>query len=457
MRSARNKTTGLGEVVSTRNRSVMCQPYNKAWHTGDKVSVFFPIFWTPEYEYVEDENGNEVEQVVIVQEVDTFGKPVYNEDGTPVMTEKGSWDIIVAQQWGHKCNDMKSTKLPSFIPSLTEVYDKRPVKFQRDENGDVEYDVYGDPIFESIDGDITYQFSKIAPVFIHGRKAAEIKKASNKQWPSPDLLRERLNEIEDEYDTTKNMFAPKPVIGPLTLYASTEVIAVTVDKDDKYMVDSQGLYTYALNSNDKAEVLRNILNDTKFRPRDLNTKFFEVQFTYVGTSDDQKGRAAASRAAAPVGLTPEYQMQNKDPEAFKALKTGLAKLPTDSEIITHRNFSYRKISEGEILRKLEKYAVTHAEDLSGVTEQADIDIMKRNVARLANFKVIDMLDDGEVKNTVKAAYDEWKATHTEQEPALVTQQAGYTEPKMDVPPKVEDMLGMPSEFDDSENFTDLLP
>ena len=83
--------------------------------------------------------------------------------------------------------------------------------------------------------------------------------------------------------------------------------------------------------------------------------------------------------------------------------------------------------------------------------------MKRNVARLANFKVIDMLDDGEVKNTVKAAYDEWKATHTEQEPALVTQQAGYTEPKMDVPPKVEDMLGMPSEFDDSENFTDLLP
>ena len=460
MRAARNKVTGLGEVISTRSSSTMSQAYNKAWHVGDKVSVFFPIFWNPEYEIVEDENSNEIEQVVMIQETDSFGKPVFNENGEPVMTQKGVWDIIVAQQWGHKCNDMKATGLPSFIPSLTEIYRKMPVKFQRDAHGEIEFDVYGDPIYEQIEGDITYQFSKIAPVFVHGRKSAEIKKASSKDWGSPELLRERLNEIEDEYDTEKNMFAPKPVIGKITLYASTEVVVVNIDKNDKYLPETKGLYSYALNSTDKAQLLKQIVNDTKYRPRDLDSKFFEVQFTYIGTSDDTKGRAAAARAASPVGLTPEYQMQNKDPEAFKAIKDTLAKLPQDSELITNRNFSYRRVSEGEIMRKLQKYAAKHSEDLDGVTEDADMEILKRNVARLADFKLIGMLEDGKVKDAVTKYYNEWKSAHADEEDTsrgLATQQPGYAEPKMELPPTAEDLLSVGSEFDDSENFADMLP
>lgn len=446
MRLGKNRQ-GLGEAQKTRNRSKTLRAFNKAWHVGDKISVFFPIFWNPEMELQTDAYGNEIEAPVMVQEIDTYGKPVYNEDGTPKLTEKGHWDVVVASVWGHKNNAMKELKLPSFIPSLTDIEDGRPVRYLRDEKGEILYDEDGECRFEYIEGDVTYQFSMIAPVFIHGRKKAKLDRIANKPYSSPDLMRAALQAVEDEFDTNKSMDAPRPAIGKCMLYVSTEVVVVPVGANDAYLTDKANMFTYDFGSSDKIDAILNLLRDVKFRPRDLKQTWFEVQFTFNGTSDDQAGRAAAARKAVPVGLTPEYTMQHRNPEAYAAIRRNLADLPTDSSIITHRNFSYRKKEEAVIRRALEAYAVNHSEDLDQATEDADKETMLRNASRLMTFSVLPAMRNQELKDAITESYEKWKAEHAAVATPLATAQPGYSEPTMDHRPTAQELVSGSVEAD----------
>lgn len=301
-------TRGARDVRRERSTSRKFNSFNKSWKVGDKLSVFFPIMWRPE----RDTNDN----IIMVQEVDNMGHPVFEEDGvTPKMTEKGVWDVVTGDIWGHKVSNTKEFNVGgSFIPSLTDVYEGRPVQFVRDEKGFIVYDnATGKPLYETVPGDVTYQFSRIAPLFINGMKQEELSRVMNKKFPTEDMRREALQSIEDKYDTTKKMDAPRAVVGRLMLYASTEVIVVPMDGNDKYLPDKAGQYVYEFTSDQKFSNILQVLDDVKFKPRDLKQTWIEVQMTFNANTDDDRGRAEAGRKAAPIGLTPEYTMQSRDP------------------------------------------------------------------------------------------------------------------------------------------------
>lgn len=70
------------------------------------------------------------------------------------------------------------------------------------------------------------------------------------------------------------------------------------------MPDKAAQYTYEFTSDQRFSNILQILDDVKFKPRDLSQKWIEVQMTFNANTDDEKGRAEAGRKAAPIGLTP---------------------------------------------------------------------------------------------------------------------------------------------------------
>lgn len=443
------------QAVRTRSQSRKFQGFNKAWDVGDKLSVFFPIFWCPDF----DEDGNKI----MVQETNSHGKPVFDDAGQPVMTERGQWDIVTANIWGHDITNFK--KFPvggSFIPSLTDVVRGQPAKILLDENGSPMYDSYGEVMYEPIPGDVTYQFSKIAPLFIKGEKQAEIDRIMKKKFASEDLRREALNEVDRQYNTDENMDAPRPIIGKLHMVISTEVVVVKHDTAGGYNLEASGQFTYKL-SDDKFNSIIALLDDFKFKPRDLKARWFEVQITFNGTSNDKQGRAAAGRKATPVGLTPEYTMEARDPEAYKKLKSRLETLPQDSQTISCRNYMYTKIEEKTIQRCITSYVALHSDMLDHISRDEDKDMLYNNAYRLVQFKALDNMENKEIIDKIQESYREYLEKHPDLKPddsGLATEQEGYHEPTFEAMPTSRELLSgdagitLPGE-DEVDNNTDL--
>lgn len=431
------RTRGARDVRRERSSSRKFNGFNKSWKVGDKLSVFFPIEWCPEY----DNNGNIIE----VQEVDNMGHLCFEEDGvTPKMTQKGVWDVVTGDIWGHKVNNMKEFNVGgSFIPSLTDVYEGRPVRFERDENGYIMYDKdTGKPLYEPVPGDVTYQFSTIAPLFINGMKQQELSRILNKKFPTEDMRREAIQTIEDKYDTSKSMKAPRAVVGRLMLYASTEVIVVPMDASDKYMPDKAAQYTYEFTSDQRFSNILQILDDVKFKPRDLSQKWIEVQMTFNANTDDEKGRAEAGRKAAPIGLTPEYTMQKRDPDAFTKISSLLAMLPQDNEMISHRNFSYQKKEERKIARAIEQYVALNSEYLDSIQKEDDETRLLQQAYKLMKFKALDNMANEELKAKIEKSYEEFIERHPElaEESHLATEQEGYKEMEFKGMPQSRELI-----------------
>lgn len=428
---------GARDIRRERSSSRTFSGFNKSWKVGDKLTVFFPIMWRPEY----DRSGN----VIMVQEIDNFGHPVYEEDGiTPKMTEKGVWDIVTASIWGHKVSDTKAFNVGgSFIPSLTDVYEKQPVQFERDENGFIMYDPITDkPLYKPVPGDVTYQFSLVAPLFVNGMKQRELSRVLDKKFPNEDMRREAIQQIEDKYDTNKSLKAPRPIISKLYLYASTEVIVVPMDSNDRYLPDKAAQYTYDFSSDQKFNNILQILDDVKFKPRDHEQHWIEVQMTFNANSDDEKGRAEAGRKAAPIGLTPEYTMEKRDPAAFAVVANLLSLLPQDSEIITHRNFSYKKKEERLVARHIENYVTLHSEDLDAIQKEEDVAYLLKQAYKLMKFKALDNMVNTELKEKIKKSYTEYVEQHPELalESNLATERNDYKEMEFKGMPTSRDLI-----------------
>lgn len=441
-------------AVKTRSQSRKLQAFSKAWVVGDKLSVFFPIFWVPEL----DEN----EQPIMVQEIDTKGKPVFNEDGTPLMTQKGCWDIVTANIWGHDVPDMKKFAVGgTFIPSLTDIVRGQPAKILTDDAGKPMYDAYGEVVYEPVPGDVTYQFSKIAPLFVKGEKQGEIDRVMKKKFTSEDLRREALNEIDTKYDTDSNMDAPKPAVGKLHMVISTEVFVVKQTTDDRYDIESAGQYTYKL-SDEKFNALIYLLDDIKFKPRDLTAKWFEVQMTFNGDSNDKRGRGQAGRKAVPVGLTPEYTMEARDPSGYTKIKGRLEQLPQDSQTITCRNFMYTKIAEKTIAKQISQYVVMNADMLDNISRDEDLEILTGNAYRLMQFQALDNMSNEEIKAKIMTSYHEYLEKHPElkDDTVLASDKEGYQEPTFEAMPTSRELLSgdagvtLPGEAEVGENTYD---
>lgn len=443
----RSGVTTARQSQEKRDSTIKRKDFGKAWQVGDKLSVFFPIVWSTHYEDGEP---------VMVEERDKYGQVVVDENGDPVLVEDGRWDIIVYELWGHKVNDMKALGLgTSFLPSLTEVWGGRPVKFIRDENGEVVYDEEGQPTFDSIEGDVSYQFSRIAPLFVRGMMQQELDKTYKTNYNNEEFRRMALDQIRDKYDTKKNMEAPKPIIGRLDLNTVTEVVAVTVDSNDQYKVDKAGAYIYRL-TNDKIDELQSLLDDLKYKPRDHEQNWFEVQITYNGDSNDNKGRAQAGRKAHPVGLTSEYLMEARDPNAFKALKDKwLDRLPKTSSTISAHCYLSRKTAENKILSALSYYMAQNSEYLDKVSSEKDMEMVTNNAYQLVKFSALDTMTAENLKTTIMNSYREYMAEHPEAKPILelATEASDYQEPDVDKMPSTAALLqggdfNLPDDNDD---------
>lgn len=417
-----------------------CQDFSKAWEVGDKLSVFFPIVWSPYYE-----NG----EIATEQARDSKGKLMYDEAGEPIMTQKGRWDIPTFDCWGHNVGDMKQLNLgATFIPSNTEIYQGKPVRFERDENGNIQYDDFGQPIYTSIEGDVTYQFARIAPLFIRGQKQAELNKAYSNNFQSEEFRRKAISDIEDKYDTNKSFNAPKPIIGKVRLATMTEVVAVKMDKYDDPEVDKAANYIYRMSS-EKIDELLSLVNDVKYKPRDLDQKWFEVQISFNGDSNDQKGRAAAGRKAHPVGLTEEYTTRSRNPEAFEKIRSRVESIPMKASIIEAHTFIHR-IPEAKIKSALSYYMAQFGDSLDNLSESKDIEMMTNNALYLIKFAALDSMSAENLKDKIMDSYKEYLSEHPEVKSSLelASEADGYSAPDTDAQqPSIKDLLGGDSELE----------
>lgn len=434
----------------SRDASKKCQTFNKAWLVGDKLSVFFPIVWCPNY------LDNEI---VMEQEYDRFGKPVLNEDGSPKMVQSGEWNIPVYDVWGHKVNDMKALGLKTtFIPSLTEIYGGRPVKFVRDEYGEVVYDDFGLPQYTPVEGDITYQFSKIAPLFIKGMKQEELSKVYNGKFSNEEFRRKALTDIENKYDTTKSMDAPKPIIDKCRLNTVCEVVAVTVDSNNNYKVDKAANYSFPL-SDEKIDDLTALINDRKYRPTDIEQTWFEVQMTFNGDSNDVRGRSQAGRNAHPVGLSEEFTMKSVRPDLFEKIKAKVTSLPKSPSAIAQHTFLMNRIPEQKVLSALSYYIAANATYLDQIAEEEDMSRMMDNAYYLIKFAALDSMDREDLKTKIVDSYNEFMEDHPDMKPAmeLTEDREDYTAPDLDHMPSTKELLaGQDDLMGDVESMDDIL-
>lgn len=378
------------ELQRTFSRSHGVPRYKLAWNVGDKLSLFFPIAWVQDF-------------TNLVPKKDEFGNTVFDDQGQVVMEPSEYYDMVVASMYGHKVNNMKEFPVgTAFIPSLTDVVDGKPVRFIKDANGDIQYDVQGNPMYELIPGDATYQFSKIAPFFIKGVKDQELAKLMSKQFSNEALRREAILQVEDKYDTSKHMDAPKPVIGRLSPYGSTEVVAVKV-VDGKYNVEKAGLYCFEF-SQEKLSSLISILSDPKYSPSGKDARWFEVQITYNGTSNDTAGRAEAGRKANFIGLTDNYRMEKVDPEAYAALQARLNQLPMNDGDIKAHNRVYTPIAEHTIVSRIQSYMINKGEYLGELESDDDVQRLIGQAVTVMKYDGILNIMNQEVKNKILERY-----------------------------------------------------
>lgn len=384
------------KAQKTRSESKHIMNYSKCWNPGDTIRGFVPIY--------------------------------KDEDDT--------WQIAVGDIWGHKVGDFKTLGLKTtFIPSLTE-FDEET----------------GFPVGTP---DVTYQFSKIAPIFVQGMKRNKIAQCEAKKWPNEDLKKEQLKEIEAEFDTKNNLKAIKPIISKASYFISTECLSLKL-VNDQPKVDTIGCYSLPLSDQTITE-LYTILETTKYAPED-GDEFLEFEITYPTETDKQK----SSRGAHYNGVTSEYRLKTQFPEAYKLVAAQFPLVARDRESIVRRCTT--KINEAKIRNALTQYSILYSENLDIASEQ-DVEILVKNAPIIKELGVLSSMSETsiiekieaelrrlEVETPVPAAMPDLAAAAqvpaTESEPApvtsTVTEESAPTVPEEDLnnpaAPKLTELL-----------------
>lgn len=300
-----------------REASKKLSMFSKQWLPGDQLRVFYPIYW---------------------------------EDGKP--------EIAIGAIWGHRVNDIKGLGLKTaFIPSTTE------------------FDDNGLPIGPA---DITYQFSRIAKVFVNGAKRIEEQAVQNKNWPTESARKEALKAVEEKYDAKNNMKAVKPIIGKAEYYISTEVLSVKIVNDvpnaDTIQVTSAPL------SNQTIDRLYNIMADPKYAPNP-GDEFLEVEWKFPTDTDKSK----SARNAAPNGLTQEYRLATQNPDAYKLVQGKMTSVIRDCETITRR--ATRSVDPAKVRAALTQYSFINSEYLDAADDE-DIETLYNNCGVIKELDIV---------------------------------------------------------------------
>ncbi|MDR1523247.1 MAG: hypothetical protein LBS29_04785 [Endomicrobium sp.] len=329
-------------AMKQREDSMKLTAFGKMWKVGDQGTVFYPV--------------------------------TQNE-------ETGKLDLLVAAIWGHQVDMNQLGIKVTFIPTHSVINER------------------GEPLTP----DITFQFSRIAKLFLEGekeqRKAVVSAKDGWDKMPRSAYI-QAIETIEHEYDTKNNMKAKRPAIGMLSLLITTECLYVPVENDVP-QPDKARLVTQSL-SNDRITKLLTLINSNVYAPNlDKGENWLEVTYTFTSARQD-KGEAGR---AEPIGTAPEYRMSSRFPEAFDALRGRLLGLPKDSSTIEHRNYSYREVPESQIKQALSSFCVIHSDNLSYLTQEGE-DILVRNADIVNDMRI--KIDKEELKERIDKALDDKK-------------------------------------------------
>lgn len=309
--------------------------YSKRWTPGDTMRVFFPLIW--------------------------------DEQGRP--------DFLIGKVWGHPVNDVKELGLhTTFIPSLTPF----------DENGNP----VGVP-------DVTYQFSRIAPIFVNGMRAQELAAIAKKPWPTESQREQAMQKVKEKYDTKNNRNAVRPIIGRAQYMILTEVISA------KY-IENQGIDTTTIAisslamSDQLLQKLWALLDNAKFAPA-AGAKYFEAEYIYPADAD----KGASGRAVTIGGLTPDWSLAAKFPEQFKTIEDYFRSWSTDSETIKTR--ATTSINPDAIQAAITNYSLMHSEFLDSVDNDDDTNVLLNNIEILSKVIKPDYLQNAELKAKIQEA------------------------------------------------------
>lgn len=330
----------------TRQESKKLGGYSKCWSPGDTLRVFYPIFW----------DGNVV-------------------------------DFAVGAVWGHSVNDIKGLGLKTgFIPSLMNIDD--------------EGNIIGPP-------DITYQFSKIAGVFVRGRYAKEEAHIQQKKFATESARKDALKALEAEYDTQNNPDAVKPIIGPLKYLITTEVLSYKI-ANDAPVKDSVALSSAPL-SDTVINKISAVLNNKQFKP-EPGAYFLEVEWVYP--TDPKKSKSGKDATCS--GLTAEYQTINRFPDFWPEIEVRLKNMAVDAEVIAKR--ATRKVDEKKIFTALLNYSYVNAEDLDSCSED-DEDMLLSQAWLLREMNITRGLSNQTLIDKINTKFEELKTQESEQMPS----------------------------------------
>lgn len=327
---------GSRGVQRERQAAKKLMGYSKQWAPGDTMRLFIPLIWL--------------------------------EDGRP--------DFMVGKVWGFPVNAVKELGLHTiFIPST--------VPFNED----------GKPIGTP---DITYQFSRIAPVFVRGQRAAEIAKVASKPWPSETAKETALDEVKKKY-SKENPNAVKPIIGREKFVIMTEVISVKYVEGTGCKLDTCALSTWSLSDKVLRQILT-LLDNPKFTPA-KGQNYFEIEINYP--SDPDKGKSGL--AAVPSGITADYALCNQYPDAFRVVESYFGSWSTDSETVRRRATTMIPI---EVIQDaIRNYCLMNSEFLDSVSNEDDIKVLVNNIDVVSKIVSTQFLKNAELQHTLQEAID----------------------------------------------------
>lgn len=375
----RMSARGAAKVASKARK---LSNFGKCWEVGDKGIVLYPIYWDDETQRME---------------------------------------LLVCSEWGYRVNDMDSLGIKAtFIPSNAEINDD------------------GVPVVP----DIASQFSKLAPAFIAGEKAAEERKLEQKAWPTASAQKTAMENLEKLYDTKNNPNAKKAVIGKLCLLITTECVYIPI-KNEKPDWDNARLVAQSLSSS-KINKLMSIMDDKMYNIN-KETPYLEVQYNFTA-ADGNKSTAGKND---PVGLTGDYLLENRFPDDVAKLNNLATQLPQDSDIIKNHNYSYLHFPEAQLKSIFQAYCITKSENLDTVPEDWE-DTVVNSSKFMDELSLVKALNNADLKQKITDRL----AEEVGAAPTLLTPNDTVPTPGVDaeesVPaangaaPKVQDLMGNPN-------------
>lgn len=321
-------------AMKVSSKAKKLQNFGKKWDVGDKGIVLYPVYWDDETERLE---------------------------------------LLVAQVWGYKVNDMQALGIKtSFIPSNAPI-------------GDDDM-----PVGQ----DITAQFSRLAPAFIAGEKAAKMQQIEAKNWPTAAAQKAAMEKLEADYDTKNNMKARKPVVGKLMLLITTECIYIPM-KNDVPDWDNAQLVAQTLSSTKISKLLA-LIDDPQYAMT-KDSRYLEVQYNFTA-ADGLKSTAGKND---PTGITEAFALRNRFPDSVSKLEDLITQLPTDSDIIANHNYSYAKQDEASLKSLFQAYSIMNCESLDTVPEDYETSVVK-SAEVIDKLQILSSLTNVALKEKISA-------------------------------------------------------